>query len=129
MDDAPANALLRVFSNDSLAAVRDIPLTGHGVITDAEALSAAASAPLLEANYPNPFTYQTVIRLRLPYESHVVLQIRDLLDRHLITLADGRYGGGLHEFIFRPAQLDNGAYLLVAVMQGRSVMRLITIAR
>lgn len=48
------------------------------------------------SNYPNPFNPSTTIQFNLPQETHVKLQIFDMLGRHVQTLVNREMGAGIH---------------------------------
>jgi hypothetical protein len=64
----------------------------------------------LAQNYPNPFNPSTKIQVALPVISHVILKIYDVLGREILTLVDGLYGAGYHEFNFNGSKLSSGIY-------------------
>ncbi len=65
----------------------------------------------LNQNYPNPFNNQTTIEYRLPFGTHVTLDVYDLLGRRVSVLVDGMKEAGLHEVNFDAAGLSSGLYL------------------
>ena len=66
----------------------------------------------LSQNYPNPFNAETCIEYALPSESHVVLQIYDMLGRKVNTLIDEKQLPGYYRTIWRPDDVPSGIYLL-----------------
>ncbi|MEE2657627.1 MAG: amidohydrolase family protein [Candidatus Latescibacterota bacterium] len=49
-------------------------------------------------NYPNPFNTNTTIRLRLPHETDVKLEVFNLVGQRVVALHDGRLEAGAHSF-------------------------------
>ena len=65
----------------------------------------------LHENYPNPFNPRTTIRFDLPKESHVQLEVFDVVGRRVALLADGPHNAGTHEVHFEAENLPSGMYL------------------
>ncbi|MCB0831843.1 MAG: T9SS type A sorting domain-containing protein, partial [Bacteroidetes bacterium] len=47
-------------------------------------------------NYPNPFNPSTTIQFELPVEAQVTLKVFNIIGQEIATLADRRFGGGVH---------------------------------
>ena len=84
-----------------------IPVDGEAILTAAEAaaydggsMTATIVEPvyavLLEQNRPNPFNPATVISYGVPAETHVTLDIFNLLGQHLVTLVDEDKPAGMY---------------------------------
>ncbi|MCD6440763.1 MAG: T9SS type A sorting domain-containing protein [Candidatus Marinimicrobia bacterium] len=54
----------------------------------------------LHSNYPNPFNSSTTIRFDIPVETHVTIEIFDLLGRKVGTLTDGNKLPGFYELLW-----------------------------
>jgi hypothetical protein len=66
-------------------------------------------------SYPNPFNSSTRISFKLPGDTHVNLEIYDMLGRKVITLADGQFKAGEHRLTWNGRsgsgdQLSSGVY-------------------
>jgi hypothetical protein len=82
---------------------------------------AAPSLPTtfaLHANQPNPFSRLTTIRLALPRNEHVRLEVFDLLGRRVRTLAEGSFEAGEHTVQW-DGRDANGAPLSAGVYHAR----------
>ena len=66
----------------------------------------------LEANYPNPFNPVTVIPFSLPEQSHVRLEVYDILGRRVTVLADWTFETGRHETSWDASQVTSGLYIV-----------------
>jgi hypothetical protein len=66
---------------------------------------------VLEQNYPNPFNSSTTFRFSLPRESHVELEVFDLLGRRVGTVFSGRLPQGEHSIAWTPKDLSTGVFL------------------
>jgi hypothetical protein len=65
----------------------------------------------LHENYPNPFNASTTIRFDLPRESHVKLELFDMLGRQAAVLLDEQRAGGSYRIQLDAANLPSGIYL------------------
>ena len=66
----------------------------------------------LDPNYPNPFSENTTIPLKLPEAAEVKLVVYDLLGQAVFTLVEGSLPAGRHEIKFAAAGLTPGVYML-----------------
>jgi hypothetical protein len=64
----------------------------------------------LAQNYPNPFNPTTVIRYTLPRESHVRLQLFNVLRQLVATLEDRARPAGNYEVSFNGDGMTGGVY-------------------
>ena len=62
-------------------------------------------------NYPNPFNPSTTIRFSLPEETHLKINIYNMLGEHIETLAEGTYEAGNYKVNFDAGNLSSGAYI------------------
>ena len=65
----------------------------------------------LEANYPNPFNPETVIKYSIPVESHVEIEVTNLLGQKVAVLYDNVQAPGNHSVVFDGSDLPSGIYL------------------
>ncbi|HLA99926.1 MAG TPA: T9SS type A sorting domain-containing protein, partial [Bacteroidota bacterium] len=54
----------------------------------------------LEQNFPNPFNSTTSISVKLPRDAKISLDVYSLLGQKVKTLAEGKYTGGVHTFLW-----------------------------
>jgi hypothetical protein len=66
---------------------------------------------VMSQNYPNPFNAQTSISYVVPYESHVTIEIFDLLGRRVETLIDRNEKPGEHSVTWNAEDIASGLYL------------------
>jgi hypothetical protein len=67
----------------------------------------------LSQNYPNPFNASTLIGYNLPYESQVIIEIYDILGRHIETIHDGLQPAGYHQATWNANYLSTGNYFYI----------------
>ncbi|NQT26975.1 aryl-sulfate sulfotransferase [candidate division KSB1 bacterium] len=64
----------------------------------------------LLGNYPNPFNSQTTIRFETEGQSHVNIQLYDILGRLQFTICDQQFEPGNHSVNIDGSQLSSGIY-------------------
>jgi len=64
----------------------------------------------LDQNYPNPFNPSTNIRYQLPENSHVKLQVYDILGNLVTTLIDQPMEAGFHSVEWNAGNIASGVY-------------------
>jgi hypothetical protein len=65
---------------------------------------------VLEQNYPNPFNPTTVIRYSIPIESHVRLQVYNMLGVEVATLVNESKSPGVYTIELDASSLPSGVY-------------------
>ena len=77
-------------------------------------------SPIAIRNYPNPFNNRTTIEYSLPSDGHVVLQVFDILGRHVETLINGFQAAGNYQTDWDSRDLTSG-YYFYKIQSGSSV--------
>ena len=62
-------------------------------------------------NYPNPFNPVTTIRYALPKQSHILLEVYNLLGQRITTLVNKQMPAGYHDVKFAVNKLTTGFYI------------------
>jgi hypothetical protein len=65
----------------------------------------------LSQNYPNPFNPSTTIRFSLPVQTHLKINIYNMLGELVKTLSEGTYEPGYYSVSFDAAELSSGTYI------------------
>jgi len=88
-----------------------------------------ASPGLSFHNYPNPFTDHTVFTYILPAPGNVIIEIRDLLGRVVMTAVNEPEAGGYHRLQVDAGVLPQGVYTATLKLTGKqgSLVRTIKI--
>ena len=71
----------------------------------------------LYQNYPNPFNASTVIAFDVPKDTHIILQIFDLMGRRIRILYEGHMEAGRYHFVWNGSDkygrhVSSGVYLI-----------------
>lgn len=77
----------------------------------------------LEQNYPNPFNPSTTIQFALPKESHVLLEVFNIIGQRVATVMNGSVAAGYHAVQFNAAALGSGIYFYQLHTGEKSLMR------
>lgn len=98
----PQGDVIRIFNH--VRPVRTIEYT-----TDTRAVP-EHSGFILEQNYPNPFNPHTSIAFTIPGHTHVLLEIRDSIGRHVETLVDWTVEAGTYITQWDASSVPAGLY-------------------
>jgi predicted outer membrane repeat protein len=80
-------------------------------VTGIDVTEGVPTEPALYQNYPNPFNPSTTIQYDLPSESHVQLEVYNLLGQRVAVLVDELREPGYHVVQFEAGNLSNGMYI------------------
>lgn len=83
----------------------------------------------LSQNFPNPFNPTTVLRYALPKNSHVSINVYDLIGQKVSTLVDGEETQGYHEVAFDGSRFASGVYLIRLNAPGVTITRKMLMAK
>ena len=72
----------------------------------------------LEAAYPNPFNPSTTMNLHVPVESHVVVNIYNIMGQKVDVLHDGLMSAGHSQLTWNASDLPSGMYIVSANANG-----------
>jgi hypothetical protein len=62
------------------------------------------------SNYPNPFTHNTSIKLRLPQQADVTFSVYNVTGQKIYELTENKLVSGTHQFDFNSSDLSSGIY-------------------
>ncbi|MCZ6776773.1 MAG: T9SS type A sorting domain-containing protein, partial [Ignavibacteria bacterium] len=65
----------------------------------------------LDQNYPNPFNPSTVIEFAIPQETHVKLEVYNMIGQRVAKLVDGVRPAGYYSVLFDATGLASGVYV------------------
>ena len=65
----------------------------------------------LNQNYPNPFNPVTTIEFEVPMQSHVTMEVYNVLGQRVMTLVDDDFDRGIHTVQFDGSNISSGVYL------------------
>lgn len=124
MNDNPYAALKLTFAGDNRTGtegnVRFNNMTLHGYDMTVSVDDRDVPQQFrLYGNFPNPFNPQTFISFRLDTDTHIRLQVFDLLGRQVATLVDAPLVKGRHDVLFDARNLSTGMYIYTIEMEGQ----------
>ncbi len=76
-------------------------------------IAAIPEAYSLNQNYPNPFNTSTCIKYGLPEDTHVIIEIYDLLGRRIEALVNEYQTAGYHQANWNADGLTSGMYFYI----------------
>jgi hypothetical protein len=85
--------------------------------------------PVLEQNYPNPFSVITTIRYHLPDDGYSYLAVYNHAGEKIATLVNSLQFMGSHQIIFNASDLPSGLYYLQLLQNEGWATRKMMIAR
>ncbi|MEM8485969.1 MAG: choice-of-anchor D domain-containing protein [Bacteroidota bacterium] len=87
-----------------------LSLTGQVSIVATEDVFMVDDAVVLYPNYPNPFVSQTTIPYEVTQAQHILLEVYDMLGRHVATLVDEQQAPGAYAVALQSLSLASGVY-------------------
>ena len=88
-----------------------------------DGINGSGLTALLEQNYPNPFSGETVIGYTLQHEGKVCIEIRDISGRLVGQVDEGRQPAGMHSARLNAAGLQSGTYFYTLKTDGAVITR------
>lgn len=80
----------------------------------------------LHQNYPNPFNPSTIIKYELKTQSHVKLNMINLLGQTVLEAVNNVQSAGVHEYEFNASSLSSGIYFYqIAVGNYSEIMKMV----
>ncbi len=76
------------------------------------------STPELAQNYPNPFNPSTHISFSVPSQSHVTIEVFNVLGQRITTLVDRDYSAGTYLTSWNPGNVASGIYFCRLISGG-----------
>ena len=109
----------RSYTTGNVYRLKQIDLSGSVHFTDLVdplGVTGVADKPMptvysLSQNYPNPFNPSTTIEFALPKDSHVTLDVYNIIGQKIMTLVDEVRPAGYHAVKFDGTNLASGLYL------------------
>ena len=83
----------------------------------------------LLGNYPNPFNASTVINYQLPVDSHVKLEVYNLIGQKVATLADERQQAGYKSVNWDASEVSSGLYFYKLSAGDKAFIKRMTLLR
>jgi hypothetical protein len=108
-----------------LVVIKGTVLTG----IDDEPIGSMPAEFALYQNYPNPFNPSTTIEYALPFASHVVLDVYDLLGRKVASLVNERMPAGTHSVRLDASGLGSGMYIYRLMAGDHAVSKRMTVVK
>lgn len=120
-------AYLKGLAGRALFAIGEIMSQDNNHITDY--IQSAPHRFSLEQNYPNPFNPVTTIRYALPYDTHVRLEVYNILGQCVKVLVDEIQDAGYYAVEFDAGSLSSGIYLYRIEAGGMVEIRSLTVLK
>lgn len=97
--------------SDSEGNQKQISETETNLLNAEDAASSLPTHTELTGNYPNPFNPETQIRFNLAEDTHVRVEVYDLLGNRITQLIDEERSAGSYTVPFSGNQLSSGTYI------------------
>jgi len=111
--------------------LKQIDLTGgvyYTDVVDPQSVTGVAGKALpteysLSQNYPNPFNPSTTIQYGLPKDSHVLLEVYNVIGQKVLTLLNEVQPAGYHQVRLDGTNLASGVYLYRLAAGNKAFMK------
>ncbi len=127
---------LTVMNNDSRRTIDLMPGTPQVISEeyDSYQLSRVRSDEMITEhklfpNYPNPFNPVTTIHYQVKEQSHIRVDVFDMIGRRIHTLIDGRQDSGVYDVKFDAGNLASGVYLIRFMVNDHMDIRKMTLIK
>ncbi len=94
-----------------------------GIVSHVEKSLTGPRTFKLHQNYPNPFNPSTTIPFDLNHPSRVVINLYNIMGRHIVTLLDNHLPAGTHHIPFYGSDYPGGLYILEMQCRNEKVMQ------
>ena len=71
----------------------------------------------MSAAYPNPFNPETMVKLYIPQESNINVDVYDINGRYVETLLTGYYEAGQYDISWIASEFPSGIYFITLLME------------
>ncbi len=112
--------------------VQEVTIKGEtNVIASTQITTKAPTSMVLQQNYPNPFNPGTKIRYELAIDSHVSLQVFNILGKKIATLVDANQSAGYYSIDwngldYNANSISSGVYFYKLEANGTSLIKKMT---
>ena len=108
--DSAYKVMISSISNSSLFSLSNSTFSISSSVTGVNELNNTVNSYELSQNYPNPFNPSTAIQYSIPQESHVRIDVYNVIGQKIITLVDGMKKPGNYEIRWNGSNLSSGVY-------------------
>jgi len=121
----------RAYAGGNVYRLKQTDLTGDLHYTDAAdplavtgvAIKSLPTEYSLSQNYPNPFNPSTTIEFALPKDSHVLLEVYNVIGQKVMTLLNDVEQAGYHQVRLDGSSLASGVYLYRLATANKAFMK------
>ncbi len=99
------------------------------VLSGVEEAGSIPATLALDQNYPNPFNPSTMIKFALPQQSHVTLEVFNVIGERVAMLINGVKPAGYHAVNFDAVKLASGLYIYRLSTADMTIVRKMTLVR
>jgi hypothetical protein len=109
--DSTYTVMISGISNPSLSSSSNSVFNISSRTTGINDLSNTVMSYELSQNYPNPFNPSTFIQYSIPQESHVQIDVFNIIGQRITTLVNGIKKPGNYEISWNASNLSSGVYI------------------
>jgi len=108
--DSSYKIMVSGISNAGLYGLSNSSFTITSFVTGVTILNNTIKSYQLSQNYPNPFNPSTVINYSIPQESHVRIDVFNIIGQRVTTLVNTTQKSGNYEITWNASDLASGVY-------------------